>query len=74
MYIWTEDFLIQVSADIKEEFDSESVYITKFLKTKIKSHGNEATDFSNKKTPKLDTHHTCLVVIRLDSALRKDGN
>ena len=73
MYIWTEDFLIQVSADIKEEFDSESVYITKFLKTKIKPHGNEATDFSNK-TPKLDTHHTCLVVIRLDSALRKDDN
>ena len=27
-----------------------------------------------KKTPKLDTNHTCLAVITLDSALKKNDN
>ena len=36
----------KVSADIKKEFDSEPVY--NYLKTNIKSHGNEATDFYDK--------------------------
>ena len=35
----------KVSADIKKEFDSEPVYNKSYLKTKIKSHGNEVTDF-----------------------------
>ena len=34
---------------IKSEFDSEPVYNKEFLKTKIKSHGNEVTDFYDKK-------------------------
>ena len=38
----------KVSADVEKEFDSEPVY-KKFLKIKIKSHGNEVTDFYNKK-------------------------
>ena len=42
----------KVSADIKKEFDSELVYNKEFLKTKIKSHGNEVTDFYYKKFPK----------------------
>ena len=33
------------SADIKKEFHSELVYYKNFLKTKIKSHGDEVTDF-----------------------------
>ena len=33
----------KVSADIKKEFDSEPVYNQNFLKTKIKSHGDEVT-------------------------------
>ena len=37
----------KVSADIKKEFDSESAYNKKILKTKIKSHGDEI--FTNKK-------------------------
>ena len=37
-----------VSADIKKEFDSEPVYKNNYLKTKIKSHGNEVTDFCDK--------------------------
>ena len=39
---------------------------------KIKSHGNEVKDFSEK-IPKLVTNHTCLAVISLNSALKKDG-
>ena len=38
-----------VSADIKKEFDNEPVYNKKFLKTKIKSHGDEVIDFYDRK-------------------------
>ena len=30
--------------------------------------------FMIKKIPKVDSNHTCLAVISLDSALKKDGN
>ena len=63
-----------VSADIKKEFDSEPVYNKNYLKIKVKSHGNEVTDFCDKKIPKLDSNHTCLAVISLDSALKKDDS
>ena len=63
-----------VSADIKKEVDSEPVCNKDFLKIKIKSHGDEVTDFYDKKIPKVDSNHTCLAVIKLDSALRKDEN
>ena len=39
----------KVSADIKKEFDSEPVYNKDSLKTKIRSHGDEITDFYDKK-------------------------
>ena len=32
----------------KKEFDGEPVYNKEFLKTKIKSHGDEAQDFYDK--------------------------
>ena len=63
----------KVSADIKKEFDSEPVY-HKFLKTKIKFYGDEATDFHDKEIPKEDSNLTCETVISLDSAINKDGN
>ena len=37
------------------EFDSESVYNKELLKTKMKSHGDEFTDFYNKEIPKVDS-------------------
>ena len=40
----------------------------------MKSHGNEVTDFYDKKNSKVDSNHTCLAVISLDFALKKDGN
>ena len=64
----------KVSADIKKEFNSESVYDKSFWKTKIKSHGEEVTDFYNKKTPNVDSNHICLVVIRLVSTMKKEEN
>ena len=54
MYFWIEDDdLLQkyniisekISTDIKKEFDSEPVDTKINLKTKIKSHGDEVTDF-----------------------------
>ena len=44
------------------------------MKTKIKSHDDEVTDFYDKKIPKVDTNHTCLAVISFYSVLKKDGN
>ena len=58
----------------KKEFDSEPVYNKDFLKNKIKSHGDEITDFYEKKIPKVGSNHTCLIAISLDSALNKDWN
>ena len=54
---WTNDELLEkyntiwdkVSADIKKEFDSKPIYNKLFWKTKIKSHGDEVTDFYDKK-------------------------
>ena len=47
------------------------VYNKEFLETKIKSHGDKVTDFNDKKFPRLDSNHTRLAVITLDSALKK---
>ena len=54
--------------------DSEPVYNEFFLKTKIKFHGDEVTDFYDKVILKVDTIHTCLSVVILDSALKKNEN
>ena len=65
---------VNVSADMKKESDSDHVFNTNYLKTKIKYHGDEATDLYNKKIPELDSNHACLAVISLDSALKKNDN
>ena len=44
------------------------------MKTKIKSHGKEVKDFYDEEIPKVDSTHTCLEVIRLEYALKKDKN
>ena len=43
------------------------------LKTKINSYCAEVTDFCDKEISKVDSNHTYLAVISLDSALNKDG-
>ena len=40
----------KVSADTKKEFDSEPAYNKSYLKTKIKSRGDEVIDFYVKKS------------------------
>ena len=60
MTYWTD---IILSTDIRKEFDSEPVYDKKFLKTKIKSYGDEASDFHDNEMPKVGFNHTCLAVI-----------
>ena len=46
--------------------------IKKFLKTKIRSYGQEATDFHDKEVPKVGSNYTCLTVILIDFVLKKD--
>ena len=48
----------------KKIIDSETVYIKNFLKTKIKSCGDEATDFHSKEMHKVGSNQTCLAVIK----------
>ena len=64
----------KVSADIEKKFDSKVVYYKKFLKRKIKSYSDDVTDYYDSESPKVDSDHTCLAIISLDSALNKDGN
>ena len=61
----------KIIADIEKECDSEPVYNKELLQTKIKSHGDEVTDFLDKKIPKVNSNHTCLAVLTLDSAFKK---
>ena len=44
------------------------------MKTKIKFYVDEVTDFFDNKISKVDSNHTFLAVISLDSALNKDRN
>ena len=44
------------------------------IKTKVESYGDEVTEFYDKKIPKKDSNHTCLAVISLYSALKKNDN
>ena len=74
MTYWKNIILIGIKSAliyIYKKIDSEPVYNKEFLKTKIKSCDE---DFYNKKIPKVDSNHTCLTIISLDSALKKDEN
>ena len=44
------------------------------MKAKIKSHDDVVSDFYDKKIPRVDSNHTYLAVISLDSSLKKDDN
>ena len=58
----------------KKELDTNPVYNKTFLETKIKSHGDKFRDFYDKKISSIDSNHTCLAVITLESALKEDEN
>ena len=42
------------------------------MKTKVRSHGDKIKDCYNKEIPKVNSNHTCVAVISLDFALKKD--
>ena len=44
--------------------------ITFFLKNKMKSYDDEVIDFYDEEIPKVDSNHTSLPVISLDSAIK----
>ena len=50
------------------------MYNKKVLKTKIKSYGDEATDFHDKEIPKAGSNHTSLAKTTIDSVHKKDEN
>ena len=54
---------------IEKEFDGEPVYNKELSESKIKSYGDEVADLYDKEVPIVDSNFTCLLVIRLDSAL-----
>ena len=45
------DIWNKASNIIKKEFDSKSIYNVTFLKTKVKSEDDEATNFHDKEIP-----------------------
>ena len=62
----------KTSNNTKKEFGCEPIYNKKILKVKIRSYGNEATDFHNKEIPKVGSNYTCLVLILIDFIFKKD--
>ena len=65
-------FVIKLTLIQKKNFIVSLSTIRKFLKTKRKSYSDEVTDFYNKEIPKLESNDTCLAVISMDSAFKKD--
>ena len=57
---------------MKKEFESERIYHKQFLKTKIKTYGDEPTDFSDNEILKVGYNYTSLAVILIDFVLKKD--
>ena len=45
-----------------------------FLKIKIKSYGDESTDFHDKEIFRMGSNHTYLAEVCLDSAFKNDEN
>ena len=59
---------------MKKKFDRESIYNNNFLKIKIRSYGEDLTDFHDKEIPKVESNYSFLAVILFDFVLRKMKN
>ena len=44
------------------------------MEAKIKSYGDEVTNFYDREILTMNSNYTCLAVVSLDSTLNKDGN
>ena len=66
-----DDIWNKFSKSMKKNLMVNPSTIKKFLKTKITSYGDKATDFHDDKMPKLSSNYICLVVILIDFVLKK---
>ena len=80
MYFWLKgmnylkkynDIWNKFSNNMKKEFDSEPIYIKKFVKTKIKPWSDEALNFDDKEMPEVGSNFICLAIILIDFVLKK---
>ena len=69
-----DDMWNKVCHFIGKEFDSKPIYNKKFLKNKVRSYGDEATDFHDEEMPKIGSNYVSLWVIIIDFVLKKDKN
>ena len=56
---------------MKKEFDNGPIYNRKLMKNKIKSYGNEATDFYDKEILKAVSNYTGLALINFGLKKRR---
>ena len=62
-----------MSKSIKKEFDSESIYIKKYLRIRIKSYSRKInTNFQTSKIPKEGSQGIFQSVIMIDSVFKID--
>ena len=59
---------------IKKNLIENPSTIKKFIKIKIKSYGDEATDFHDKEMHKAGSNYTCLAVMLIGFVLKNDEN
>ena len=64
----------KVCNSIKKELDCGPIYNKKFLKIKIRSCVDKATDFHGKEMPKVGSIYTFLAVILITFVLKKAEN
>ena len=64
----------KVSNSIKKELDCEPICNKIFLKTKVRSYNDEATDFNNRKIPEAGSNNISWSVMFIDSLLKNDKN
>ena len=65
------DIWNKFSNNMRKEFDSEPIYIKKFVKTKIKPWSDEALNFDDKEMPEVGSNFICLAIILIDFVLKK---
>ena len=56
---------------MEKKYDRKPIYNKRSLKNKIKSYGDEATDFHHKEIPKVVSNYACVAVILIDSVSKK---
>ena len=57
---------------LKKNSTVNSSIFTKLLKTKIRSYGDEATDFQSTQIPETSSNYICWSVTLMDSVLEKN--